>query len=183
MIKISDKAIKFNSKIYNSENYFYITADRFWDGGFANDASLNEKLEFYSLADTFSKTLKQIIAALNDKAIISESCCEKGRYFEKWKGKKKYDSYNTLKHFIKKEKSYLLQLPNDGIILDYIVENNFRCLSCIDIYLQNSRLVLQPTCHSEIIVYYEDDEKYDDIRNIVEEIVDMNQLTLKLANL
>lgn len=177
MIKISKRDIDFSPEIYTLGQCIYITTDKFWDGGYSNDASLTEKCEFYKLASIFSKTLREIITILNDKVIISESCCQTGRYFEKWKDKSKYESYKTLKHFIKK--CCLLEFPSDNIIIDYIIENNFRYLSCIDIYLEFNQVVFQPTCHSEIIMYIGDEKKYSDIKDSVEEIINMNQLILK----
>ena len=72
-----------------------------------------------------------------------------------------------------------MEFPSDNIIIDYIIENNFRYLSCIDIYLEFNQVVFQPTCHSEIIMYIGDEKKYSDIKDSVEEIINMNQLILK----
>lgn len=54
-------------------------------------------------------------------------------------------------------------------MVDYIVENNFRYLSCIDFYLPKSKAVLQSTCHTELFIY---SENYDLLIPIVENILE-----------
>lgn len=69
---------------------------------------------------------------------------------------------------ISKHNHYLINIKNDGIIIDYIVENNFRYLTCIDLYLLNNKIIIQPTCHSEVIIYAED---YTKIIPIIQNIL------------
>ena len=52
-----------------------------------------------------------------------------------------------------KNRYYKLVLPDDAWIIDLIVEANFKYLSHISLYLPNVRLILQPTCHTEILMY------------------------------
>ena len=63
----------------------------------------------------------------------------------------------------------------DDLIIDCIVENNFRYLACIDLYLPNSKVILQPTCHSELFIYAED---YNKILPVLKEVTDNSELVL-----
>ena len=93
----------------------------------------------------------------------------------KWSDKKSYDCYNNLRSYIKKNKSYALKCSEDDLIIDCIVENNFRYLACIDLYLPNSKVILQPTCHSELFIYAED---YNKILPVLKEVTYNSELVL-----
>lgn len=175
MIKISEDKIQFKRKIYKQKEIYYITYKKYWDGGFEADTSLSDKTNFYYVANLFSDTIKKIVCGLNDYIVIGNKFSQKEKLFESWKDKKNYDCYNNIKTFIKKNKSYKLNCPEDDLLIDYIVENNFRYLSCIDLYLPTAKVVLQPTCHSELFIYAED---YNKILPVLKEIADKSNLVL-----
>ena len=162
MIKISEDKIKFKRKIYKQKEIYYITYKKYWDGGFDNDASLSDKADFYRVANLFSDAIKKIVSALNDYIVIGNNFSQK-------------DCYNNLRSYIKKNKSYELKCSEDDLIIDCIVENNFRYLACIDLYLPNSKVILQPTCHSELFIYAED---YNKILPVLKEVTDNSELVL-----
>lgn len=175
MIKISEDKIKFKRKIYKQKEIYYITYKKYWDGGFDNDASLSDKADFYRIANLFSDAIKKIVSALNDYIVIGNNFSQKECLFESWSDKKSYDCYNNLRSYIKKNKSYALKCSEDDLIIDCIVENNFRYLACIDLYLPNSKVILQPTCHSELFIYAED---YNKILPVLKEVTDNSELVL-----
>ena len=158
MIKISEDKIKFKRKIYKQKEIYYITYKKYWDGGFDNDASLSDKADFYRVANLFSDAIKKIVSALNDYIVIGNNFSQKECMFESWSNK-----------------SYALKCSEDDLIIDCIVENNFRYLACIDLYLPNSKVILQPTCHSELFIYAED---YNKILPVLKEVTDNSELVL-----
>ena len=176
MIKISEDKIKFKRKIYKQKKeIYYITYKKYWDGGFDNDASLSDKADFYRVANLFSDAIKKIVSALNDYIVIGNKFSQKECLFESWTDKKSYDCYNNLKSYIKKNKSYALKCSEDDLIIDCIVENNFRYLACIDLYLPSSKVILKPTCHSELFIYA---ENYNKILPVLKEVTDNSELVL-----
>lgn len=176
MIEINDRMIKFDREIYAVKSPYYITYDKFWDGGYQSDASLLEKSEFYHVARLFSDFVKEYISLLDESIIIGSKFSQKEKIFEIWKDKNKYDSFNNLNEYIKKRKTYKIALPKDDKIIDYIIENDFRYLSCIDLYLPKNKIVLQPTCHSEIFVYC---KEYHNILPDLKRAVNNTILSLK----
>ena len=60
-------------------------------------------------------------------------------------------------------------------VYNFFKENNFRYLACIDLYLPNSKVILQPTCHSELFIYAED---YNKILPVLKEVTDNSELVL-----
>lgn len=67
--------------------------------------------------------------------------------------KKSYDCFCNLSEYFKDGKLYELELPSDNGYIDYIVENNFRYLTCFDLYLPKYQIIFKPTCHTEIFIY------------------------------
>lgn len=153
MEKINSSKFIFNRELFNIKEIYCISCDKFWDGGFEQGASLTEKSNFYYLANQFSDIIKSITNDLDECILIGHKFSEKECIFEKWKDLGKYDSFNNLKNYINKKSSYKLVLPKDNEIIDYIIENNFRYFTSIDLYLPKNKVILQPTCHSEVFVY------------------------------
>lgn len=163
--------------LYNLEYYYCISNPVFWDGGFAKDTSLQDKSNFYTLATVFSEITKKIIKSFDNQAIIGKNFCENKKLTEDWSDLSSYDSYNNLFSIIKKSKNYKLALPDDDIIIDYIIENNFRYLTNISLFLPKDEIVIQPTCHTEINIY---SKNYPKIIPIIEDILsDYNGFDLK----
>lgn len=158
MEKINSDKYNFNRELFNIKEIYCISSEKFWDGGFEQGASLTEKSNFYSLANQFSDIVKSITNYLGECILIGNKFSEKECIFEKWKDLGEYDAFNNLKNNINKKSSYKLVLPEDNEIIDYIIENNFRYFTCIDLYLPKNKVILQPTCHSEVFVY---SENYD----------------------
>ncbi len=159
---------KFDNLLYDIKTIYCITCDKFWDGGYITDVSLSEKAEFYNIANQFSSIIKSLINTLNDSIIISDKITEHGSMFEHWKNSNKYDCFNNLCNYIKKRNSYSLVLPDDNNIVDYIIENNFRYFTSIDFYLPKNKIILQPTCHTEIFIY---SENYEPLIPIIKNIL------------
>ena len=168
MEKIKFSKNDFNKNLFDINNIFYISCEKYWDGGYEPSAALNEKADFYRIANQFANIIKEIVSATDDTLIIGSEISEKGCLFESWKDLKNYDAYNNLYGLINKKCSYMLNLPDDSNIVDYIVENNFRYFSCIDFYLPKSKAVLQPTCHTELFIY---SKNYDLLLPIVKNIL------------
>lgn len=167
-MKIIEKnSFDFDRSIYNLEHYCIITSEKFWDGGFNESASLVEKAEFYTLANKFSKILKQFIMALDDTVVTGSYFCEKNKIFEDWTNKDDYDCFNIISQLFKRKKQYELELPNDNEYIDFIIENNFRYFTCFDLFLPKNKIVLQPTCHTEIVVYAHGYKKIINLLNCI----------------
>ena len=168
MEKVKIKHQLINKSLYNTDDFYFISCKNFWDGGFETSASLEEKYSFYKLANKFSNIIKEILIELKDDVIIGKTISEKSYIFEKWSDINRYDAFMNLTENINKHSHYLINIKNDGNIIDYIVENNFRYLTCIDLYLLNNKIIIQPTCHSEVIIYA---ENYTKIIPIVQNIL------------
>ena len=93
---------------------------------------------------------------------------------------KKLFSENVLKEYINKKSCYEIILPDDNNIIDYIVENNFRYLSCIDLYLPKRKIILQPSCHTEVFIYSKEYELV--VPKIKEILKDYPEINLKKYN-
>lgn len=140
----------FNSEIYNSEPIF-ITSEKFWDGGITISSSLSEKAEFYSLANKMSSIVKELFA--KEKIYIADFLCENSTMYFKWRNRKSHGIFRLMNKNLKKGKCYELTVEEDANLIDLIIESNFRYFSNISFFLPNLNIVLQPTCHTEIIVY------------------------------
>ena len=160
---------KFDTSLYDTKIIYCITCNKYWDGGYKPDANLSEKSEFYNIANQFSNIVKSLVSTLNDVLIIGDKISETGSMFQHWKDLKEYDAFNNLSDYIKKKHYYSLSLPHDNNIIDYLIENNFRYLTSIDFYLQKNKIIIQPTCHTEIFIY---SKNYDKLIPIIEKIIE-----------
>lgn len=168
---IKDNNIKFQivEELYQTEP-LYITSDVFWDGGIQTDTSLSEKAEFYLLAEKMSAIIKQVIQTYGGEAYIGRSFCEHGCLYAKWRDLKNYALFREITGIIKKNRGYRISLPEDDSVIDLIVECNFRYFSYISLYLPKGNMILQPTCHTEVLVY----SKERDIIETLEQVVQMH---------
>lgn len=167
MQSVKFKNINLVDDLYNLSKGYVITSERYWDGGYSVDATLKEKLEFYSYATIFSDIIKKIIHSFGDNATIGHSICEHNGLFESWKDIKNFDCYNNLLCYINRKQDYKLT-ANDLDVIDFVVENDFRYFSFIDFYIPEFNFILQPTCHTEVIIYSND---YDNLIPSITEIV------------
>lgn len=177
-IEYKDKSVVEN--LYKLDNIYYLTSSIYWDGGYQTDATLMDKEKFYHFADLFSSAIKDIIVNFDDKAIVGKEISEKPYIFEEWKDIKNYDSYNNLKEYINKKSCYEIILPDDNNIIDYIVENNFRYFTCVDLYLPKRKIILQPSCHTEVFIYSKEYELV--VPKIKEILKDYPEINLKKYN-
>ena len=146
----------FNTKIYNSKPIF-ITSKKFWDGGITISNSLNEKTEFYLLANKMSDIVKEFFA--KEKIYVADFLCENSTMYFKWCDRKNHEIFRTMNKIFKKGKCYELTVAEDTDFIDLIIESNFRYFSNISFYLPNLNIVFQPTCHTEILVYCLEESK------------------------
>ena len=146
-------ANRFNHNIYNIGSPYFITSDLYWDGGINNSCSLQEKSEFYSLANIMSNILKEILICFNEDFYIAEFLCENHKMYEKWSDRKNFEIFKKISKIFKTKKFYQLTLLDDSNLIDLVVESNFKYFSNISLFLPNVNIVIQPTCHTEIIIY------------------------------
>lgn len=167
---IKKSKFKLDKNIYDTKHYCVITTEKYWDGGIDKSATLSEKAEFYALASIFADIIKEIVIALGGTILTGNCICERGTIFEIWRDKKYFDCFYNLSEYFKDNRLYELKLPDDNEYIDYIVENNFRYLTCFDLLISNKRIILEPTCHTEIFIYACDDD-YEEIKNIADSVV------------
>jgi len=153
----------FDEKIYKIPNPLFITSEKFWDGGISSENSMNDKAEFYALAVKMSECVKKLIFSLDEKIYVGEHYCENKKLYAHWRDLKKIELFRTVSEKIKKKKCYEISLPEDENIIDMIIESNFRYLTHVSLYLPKNNIVIQPTCHTEIIIYTFNNEKVADI--------------------
>ena len=158
---IKDKRLlsQFNKELYHIQPKF-ITCDKFWDGGIRIDSPLCEKANFYSVAEMMSQTVKELVLSLDEKPLVGQAFCEYERMFAEWSDLEYYELFREISQTFKKDKCYRLVLPGDNDAIDLIIESNFRYFSYISLYLPKSKIILQPSCHTEILIYAESDEHF-----------------------
>lgn len=151
---VKDKEIlrRFDAQLYETSPLF-ITSDMFWDGGIRTDSSLREKAEFYALAEKMSAVVQDFILLQKEDVFMGQPFCEDGKLYAHWSDLKQQTLFREISAIIKKNKCYQLSLPEDKNVVDLIVESNFRYFTYVSLYLPASNIILQPTCHTEIVVY------------------------------
>ena len=154
---------KFNENIYEITVPVFITSNDFCDGGIDSGASLKEKARFYSLAATMSAILKDFISVLNEDAFISDFLCENKRMYAEWSNLKEIELFRIITKAFKKNKCYKLSLTEDSKIIDLIIESNFKYYSFFSLFFPEANIIVQPTCHTELIIYSENTEYVKDI--------------------
>ncbi len=167
----------FNKNIYEIELPIFITSDIFWDGGIDSTFSLREKAQFYSLAFTMSNVLKQFISILNEDIYIGDFLCEYKKMYAKWSDLKKVELFRIVSKIFKKNQCYKLSLTDDSKIIDLIIESNFKYYTYFSFFLPNSNIIIQPTCHTELIVYSENAEYFKGV--FVEIVKSYNNIKIK----
>lgn len=161
------KQFTFDDNLYELKNIFCITSKDFFEGGFDINATLEEKHRFYKIALEYSRLLKEMAIKFEDNIIIGKDISEK-YIFEEWSDLKKYDAFNNICNTINKKQTYMLDIPKDFDIIDYIIECDFRYFTNIDFYFQKMNLIVQPTCHTEFFLFSDD---YSSIISSIKEIL------------
>lgn len=166
---IKDKSIKFqfDDELYQTEP-LYITSEAFWEGGVQTDTSLSEKAAFYLMAGRMSAIIKQIVSVYGGEALIGRSFCEHGKIYAEWSDLKSYELFREISGIIKKNKCYTISLPEDEHVIDLIVESNFRYFSYISLYLPKVSIILQPTCHTEVLVYSKEKDIIETLEKVTQ---------------
>lgn len=163
LVKKEEATAKYEKKIYK-ESPIFITAAKYWDGGISVENSLNEKKKFYCIAEKMSSIIKYIIRSKEGYAYIGNALCENGNVYAHWTDLEDYELFRLLEQKIKRNRYYKITSPIDDNIVDIIVEGNFRYYSHFSFYLPVSQIILEPTCHTETLVYARDSV------NLVEEL-------------
>lgn len=158
---IHSESWKKNDDYFDFPNFF-ISNDKWWDGGFESSCSVEEKRNFYEIAN-------QALAIIINFAKDSDetNCCigpfHTSYNFRDWKNLKDFDSYNALKSLINDRQYLIVDTFEDFNLLSLVVENNFRYFSEVGIYFKKSNVLIEPTHNSEILVFSDDCEKYKPI--------------------
>ena len=167
---------QFKQEIYHS-NPLFITSDQFWDGGIKSGSPLSEKAAFYSIAEMMSRMIKEFIQALGENPLAGQAFCEYERMFADWSDSENFEIYRQVSQTFKDNRCYQLTLPGDNDIIDLIIESNFRYFSYVSLYLPKSGIILQPSCHTEILVYADSDAHF---RSTLEDIISKYNGTIKV---
>lgn len=154
--------LRFDKGLYQCKPMI-ITSDYFWDGGICEDSTLKEKAAFYAIASRMSDIIKAIVLELDEDILIGAPFCEFGEIFAHWSNLKDYELFRTVSQKIVDKKCYKLQLPADNALIDLFVESNFRYFTYVSLYLPTSNVIIQPTCHTEVLVYAKANVKLRDI--------------------
>ncbi len=129
---------------------------------------LNEKSKFYNLASIMSEVLKNLVIVLNDDVYVGNILCENEKLYAQWSDLKKFELFRFISKTFKKNKLYSLSVSKDTEIIDLIIESNFKYYSYFSFFLPKSNIVIQPTCHSELIIY---SEKTECIKSLLKNII------------
>jgi len=130
--------------------------------------ALLRKNEFYCLAERMSRIIKDIITEFDEHVLVDKVFCENEKMFADWVDLSKYELFREVSELFKSKQYYEISLPEDDKIIDLIVESNFRYFTYISLYLPKTKLIILPTCHTEILVYSDCSDK---IVEVLEPIV------------
>lgn len=170
MIKKADAVGLFDKKLYQSQP-LYISSPNYWDGGIQPNSPLVEKAAFYTVAHRMSTIIKEIVLELQESVLIGMGLCEHRQMYAHWSDLESHALFRTVTSVIRKNRYYCLSLPEDGDVVDLIVESNFRYFTHISLFLPKSNIIIQPTCHTEVLVYTTGDKK---VMEVLEQIVQKN---------
>lgn len=183
-MKTISKAIataQFEKSVFHCSPYF-ITCNTSWEGGVSTDSCLSQKALFYRLAEKMSTLTKCIMLALDEKPFVGKALCENNTMFAQWSNLEEIDIYRHVSGCFKKNKYYELSLPEDEAVVDWVVESNFFYLSYISFFLPKSKIVIIPTCHTEILFFCEDKQKYLDLLHDVTSRISDNTFLIEVKS-
>lgn len=160
---------KFNPDLYKSDSPVVITSDEFWDGGFDITDPFREKSGFYRLAESMVNVLKKLITDLDEDFYVADFLCENQTMYASWSDLKKIELFRAVSEIFKKNKCYRLSCKEDSDLIDLMIESNFRYYSYFSFFLPESGTIIQPTCHTEIFIYSEQEQAVrEHLANIIE---------------
>ena len=87
------------------------------------------------------------------------------------------ENFRIVSKIFKKNQCYKLSLTDDSKIIDLIIESNFKYYTYFSFFLPNSNIIIQPTCHTELIVYSENAEYFKGV--FVEIVKSYNNIKIK----
>lgn len=163
-IKKNIALLNFDKQLYTASPIF-ISCDKYWDGGISAKDSLKNKAEFYSLSFLFSGIVKTVIQTLDEKPMLGKCLCDHENMYSDFSEMEEYEIFREITNVIKNKKYYQLSLPEDNDIIDLIIESNFRYFTHIALFLPNSSIIIEPSCHTEIIIYSQNKDKLLDVLN------------------
>lgn len=158
ILKSKRVGARFDGRIYQYKPVF-ITSDKFWDGGIRTDSALKEKSEFYAIAHKMSHIIQQVVLELDEDPLVGAPFCEGDEIYAHWSDLESYELFRKISETIQWNKCYTLSLPEDSDVIDLIVESNFRYFTYVSLYLPVSNIIIQPSCHTEILVYSENSKE------------------------
>lgn len=156
----------FDCHIYKTPPIF-ISCDKYWDGGIYAKDSLKSKAEFYTLSSIFSDIVKALIQTLDESPILGKSICDHQAMYAHFSNMESYELFREITDVIKRNKYYRLNLPEDNDIIDLIIESNFRYFTHIALFLPNSKIIVEPSCHTELLIYCPHKERINILDSIV----------------
>lgn len=148
-----------NKKEYFDFPNFIITNDVWWNGGFESLCTVEEKRNFYEVAN-------QALTIITELAKVGgeTNCCigpfHTSNNFLDWKNLNEFDSYNALRSLINPRQYMIVDVFEELNLMSLIVENNFRYFSEIGIFFKKLNVLIEPTHNSEILVFTEERERF-----------------------
>ena len=156
IIKKAEAMRQFDKKLYQAQPIF-ITTPQYWDGGIQSDSPLSDKAAFYAVTEKMSAIIKEVVQMLDEKPLIGMGLCEHQQMHAHWSDLESHALFRAVASAIRKNRYYRLSLPEDGDVVDLIVESNFRYFTHISLFLPKANLIIQPTCHTEVLAYTDAD--------------------------
>jgi len=157
-----DTSTNWEKKSVYDFSHFIISNPKSIEGGFPTLCTIKEKEAFYHLANQCIN----IIYAFA-KSVGETKCCigpfHEFDNFEKWMDLICFDSFNALKTQLNNEQYLVIELLKEEVILNLIVENNFRYFSKISILFPKANVMIEPTHNSEILIVAQDYHKTKDV--------------------
>lgn len=151
--KICSRGIDLDN-ILESSNAIYVYLDsKYIEAGPSATDSLKKKQFFYEYCDRFKKAVVKIIKANNEKYLIAGKFNNCSSYYHDWSDVKRLENFWVLRQLFHRNIARVFCFPEEHKILDFLIENGFRYLSNIYLYLPKSNLLLRFECHSQIIIY------------------------------
>lgn len=141
--------------IENDRACLCVLNDVWWEGGYERFCLPSEKEKFYRITQQALDILLEYARSLGEKiCCIGPFHCYEN--FEHWSNKEDFDCFNELKEHIKNDEYIILNMESNKELLGLIIENGFRYLSCVCVYLPKNDILIEPDNHTQLFVYSND---------------------------
>ena len=142
------------NNLSEKQNAIYIYQDALYiEAGPSAEDSLRKKEYFYAYCGQFKRATVKILRECKEEYLIVGKFNDFLHYYEPWSNIEQLENYQVLRKLFHGNVARVFRFPDEHRILDCLIENGFRYLSNLCLYMPKSNLLLRFECHSQLIVY------------------------------